>query len=288
MLIGNCNMREQEVDFVAESNTLAPVSVVIPCFRCASTIGRAIASVAQQTRRPAEIILVDDASGDGTLAVLREIEQAYPGWVKVLQSDENRGAASARNAGWAAASQPYIAFLDADDAWHPRKIEIQYAYMSAHPEVALCGHGHRLLGQEGAVPDWEVSQCEAHRIRKWKMLLSNKFVTPSVMLRRDIEQRFVERQRYMEDHMLWLKVICSGSRVVRLSAELAAIYKRPFGVMGLSAQVWSMERGDLGNYRRLYRAHCINVYQLGVLAIYSLLKHVRRLLIYWGYLRWKK
>lgn len=281
-------MRKQQADFIAESNTLAPVSVVIPCFRCAQTIGRAVASVARQTRRPAEIILVDDASGDRTLAVLREIEQAYPGWVKVLQFDENRGAASARNAGWAAASQPYIAFLDADDAWHPLKIEIQYAYMSAHPEVVLCGHGHRLLAREDALPDWEVSQCEAHRIHKWPLLLSNKFVTPSVILRSDIGQRFVEKQRYMEDHMLWLIIVCSGGNVVKLSPELAAIYKRPFGIMGLSAQVWSMERGDLGNYRRLYRANCINVYQLGALGIYSLLKYLRRLLIYWGYLRWKK
>ena len=79
------------------------------------------------------------------------------------------------------------------------------------------------------------------------------------MIRRDIEQRFTEKQRYMEDHMLWLKIIYSGGYVVKLSPELAAIYKRPFGVTGLSAQFWSMERSDLGNYRRLYRAdadHC--------------------------------
>lgn len=266
----------------------APVSVVIPCFRCAATIGRAVASIAQQTRKPAEVILVDDASGDGTLAVLQQLAQSYPGWLKVLQSDENRGAASARNAGWAAASQPYIAFLDADDAWHPQKIEIQYAYMCAHPEVILCGHRHRLIRQTGALPDWKVGEWKEERIHKWVLLLSNRFVTPSVMVRRDVGHRFVERQRYMEDHMLWLLLVCSGGAVVKLSAELAAIYKRPFGVMGLSAQVWSMERGDLGNYRRLYRAGCINGFQLGLLGLYSALKYLRRLLIYWGYLRWKK
>ena len=281
-------MKKQQVDFIAESSTVAPVSVVIPCFRCAATIGRAIASISQQTQKPAEVILVDDASGDGTLAVLQQLVQSYPGWLKVLQSDENRGAASARNAGWAAASQPYIAFLDADDAWHPQKIEIQYAYMSAHPEVILCGHGHRLIRQTDALPDWEIGEWKEKRIRKWVLLLSNRFVTPSVMVRRDVGHRFVERQRYMEDHMLWLLLVCSGGSVIKLSAELAAIYKRPFGMMGLSAQVWSMERGDLGNYRRLYRAGCINGFQLGMLGIYSALKYLRRLLIYWGYLRWKK
>lgn len=271
-----------------QEDGFSQVSAVIPCFRCGSTIGRAVASAAQQTRRPAEIILVDDASGDGTLAVLRELEHSYPGWVKVLESDENRGAASARNAGWAAATQPYIAFLDADDAWHPRKIEIQYAYMSAHPEIVLCGHGRRLLDQGDALPDWEVSEFEASHVHKWPLLLSNRFVTPSAMVRRDIEQRFVENQRFMEDHMLWLEIICSGGSVVRLSAELAAIYKRPFGVRGLSAQFWPMQRGDLGNYRRLYRANCISGYQFAALSIYSWLKYLRRLALYWGYLKWKK
>lgn len=273
---------------MTRKGNFAPVSVVVPCYRCRSTVVRAVTSVAQQTRRPAEIILVDDASGDGTLAALREIERTYPGWVKVLHLNENRGAASARNAGWAASSQPYLAFLDADDAWHPHKIEIQYGYMSAHPEVVLCGHGHRLLRGKKALPDWQLSPWTATSIHKWALLLSNKFVTPSVMIRRDIEQRFVENQRYMEDHMLWLMIVCRGGRIVRISAELAAIYKRPFGVTGLSAQFWRMERGDLENYRRLYCSDYINFLQLSALGLYSLLKYVRRLLIYWGYLRWAK
>jgi len=108
------------------------------------------------------------------------------------------------------------------------------------------------------------------------------------MIKRDIHHRFIERQRYMEDHMLWLRVVCSGDRVVKLPAALAAIYKDPFGVTGLSSRVWLMERSDLGNYRRLYRDGCINAPQLAILVTYSLLKYVRRLIIYAGYLRWKK
>lgn len=269
-----------------ESNL--PVTVVIPCFRCADTIGRAIDSIVKQTRKPAEVILVDDASGDETLGVLCGMEQQYSGWIKVISLAENCGAASARNAGWAAAAQEYVAFLDSDDAWHPHKIEIQYGYMYAHPDVVLCGHGYRRLSVGDALPDWEISGWVVQPIHKWGLMLSNKFVTPSVMLRRDIVQRFVERQRYMEDHMLWLMIVCNGGVVVKLTAELAAIYKRPFGILGLSSRLWSMERGDLSNYRRLYRSNYINIIQLGLLAIYSVLKYVRRLAIYWGYLRWQR
>lgn len=268
--------------------TVVPVSVMIPCYRSARTIERAVASVAAQTVLPTEIVLIDDGSADDTRAVLHDLRSRHqPGWIRLVLLDQNVGAASARNAGWAVASQTYIAFLDADDAWHPRKIEIQYAYMSANPDVVLCGHGYRRLKQN-VLPDWNVVQGDAQRIRKWALMLSNQFVTPSVMVRRDVEQRFVEKQRYMEDHMLWLKIICSGGRVVKLSTELAAIYKEPFGVMGLSAQVWLMERGDLGNYRRLSEGRFITDYQFAVLVVFSVMKYLRRLLIYGGYLRWKK
>ena len=265
----------------------APVTVVIPCYRCTQTIVRAVQSIAVQTQQPTEVILVDDASNDETWSLLCKLETDYPGWVKIIQLATNQGAASARNAGWAQASQPFIAFLDSDDAWHPQKIEMQYAFMSANPDVALSGHGFRLLKHQ-ALPVWTVTEGPVQQISKWALMVSNKFVTPSVMVRRDVGHQFVEKQRYMEDHMLWLKIICSGGLVVKLSAELAAIYKAPFGAAGLSSRVWLMERGDLGNYRRLYYGGFIRGYQFAVLIAFSTLKYIRRLVIYCTYLRWKK
>jgi glycosyltransferase involved in cell wall biosynthesis len=275
-----------------EDNAVAPVSAVIPCYRCAATIGRAVASIAQQTRKPAEVILVDDASGDGTLEILHGMAQQHAGWIKVIALNKNQGAASSRNAGWEAASQPYIAFLDSDDAWHPRKIEIQYAYMSAHPEVMLCGHGHRVVRQADRMPDWELAgwelgEWEAERIHKRALLLSNKFAPTSAMLRREVDQRFVNGRRYMEDHMLWLELVCGGCVVTKLKAELSAVYKNPFGVAGLSAHLWPMEKGELSNYARLHGSGYINLAEWLGLGLYSLLKYVRRLLIYWLHLRWK-
>ncbi len=266
----------------------AAVSVIIPCFRCAKTIERAIASVAAQTVLPAEVILVDDASSDDTRELLQELANQYAkGWIILVLLDQNVGAGSARNAGWAAANQPLIAFLDADDAWHHQKIEIQHTFMLKNPDVALSGHGFRLIKQ-GFLPCWDVQKGHVLLIGKWTMILSNRFVTPSVMLRRDVVHRFVERQRYMEDHMLWLKVVCGGAKVVKLSEDLAAIYKDPFGVTGLSSRVWLMERSDLGNYHRLYKDGSINAVQFVPLIAYSMLKYLRRLVIYITYLRWKK
>jgi glycosyltransferase involved in cell wall biosynthesis len=265
-----------------------PVSVVMPCFRCSNTVQRAVQSVAAQTRVPSELILVDDGSGDDTFLLLRKLATLYPpGWIKIELLDRNVGAASARNAGWAIATQSYIAFLDADDAWHPEKIELQYGYMSTHPEVALSGHGHRILKQN-TLPGWAAEPGTAKQLTKWQLMLSNQFVTPSVMVRREVKSRFVENQRHMEDHMLWLEIICRGGHVMKIDAELVAIYKNPFGVTGLSSQLWMMERGELQNYRRLKRAGFIAPHEYAMLSVYSILKFIRRVVIYGAYLRWKK
>src|SRR5262245_23141860 len=127
----------------------ASVSVVIPCWRSARTIQRAVASVAAQSLAALEVVLVDDASGDDTLSVLNSIRAGCTqGWIKVIALPKNGGPGPARNAGWDAARGEYVAFLDADDAWHPRKLELHIGWLMAHPEVVLSGH-RSVLVKEG-------------------------------------------------------------------------------------------------------------------------------------------
>jgi Glycosyl transferase family 2 len=262
----------------------APVTVIIPCYRCTSTLERAVASVAAQSEIPAELILVDDFSGDGTRTLMQKVISDYAsGWIRTVLLDQNMGAASARNAGWSEATQSYIAFLDSDDAWHPEKIAIQLQYMQTHPNVALCGHAHKIMSDD-VLPNWKLQYLGveqiAERIGKWDLLLSNRFITPSAMIRRDIPQRFLELQRYMEDHMLWLNIVCAGLQVEKIKLPLAAIYKGAYGHAGLSAQLLKMELGDLGNYRRLLSKKYVTRLQFLVLILLSVAKFIRRLVIY--------
>lgn len=258
----------------------APVTVVVPCYRCVATIERAIASVVGQTLRPAELVLVDDASADGTLEVLHEIAQRHGDWVKVIALPVNRGAAAARNAGWCAATQSYIAFLDADDAWHPQKIAIQYAFMRDNPDVALSGHLCRQLPSLAqAPPSWELGVLSAQPVTWSGLLVRHAFVTPSVMLRRTIPLRFSEGMRHMEDHRLWLEVVGAPLRTVKLLVELAAVYKPVYGVSGLSADMWSMEKAELANYRYFYDRGKLSGPILRILQCYSLVKFARRMVI---------
>lgn len=264
----------------------APVSVIIPCYKSGGTIRRAIASIMSQSLLPAEIIIVDDASSDASLDILNEMVGNNPTVIKLICLSTNVGAASARNAGWAASTQTYIAFLDSDDAWHPDKLKVQYQYMVANPDVCLSGHGHRILNIEQS-PDWTIGETIAISLPKWQILLSNRFVTPSAMVRRDIAERFLDGQRYMEDHMLWLSIVCSGKSVSKLSLDLVALYKPEFGSNGLSARIWLMERGELANYWRVYKNNWINTFLFLLLVLLSCAKYLRRLLMYWGYLRWR-
>lgn len=258
---------------------LVNVSVVVPCFECSGTIVRAVESIRLQSLRPAEVILVDDASNDSTHEILLDLRKKYPDWIKVIFLEINIGAAGARNVGWAAASHQLIAFLDSDDAWHPSKIEIQYSYMLAHPDVVLSGHSFKQLAETNADLNWALDEITIEVIEKWALLLSNRFVTPSVMIRNHVPNRFRSPQRHMEDHLLWLEVVFGGGKAVKIISPLAAIFKPQYGASGLSSQLWAMEKGELENYKSLYNQRFINFPLYICLIFYSILKFFRRLLI---------
>lgn len=223
--------------------------------------------------------MVEDGSDDGTLECLQTLAQAHSaGWIRIIALNKNRGAADARNAGWAAATQPYVAFLDADDAWHPRKIELQYAYMVAHPEVALSGHGHEVLGRH-ASKDGETVALQGRRLSKLSLLLSNRLITPSVMLKSNVPQRFRAGRRYVDDHLLWMQIQAAGFPVVGLSTSLTEVFKPMFGAGGLSGQLWEMEKAELENYSVLRREGSIGLPAAIALSGYSLAKFARRVLL---------
>jgi glycosyltransferase involved in cell wall biosynthesis len=259
----------------------APVSVVIPCYKCAATIERAVSSVALQSWRPAELILVDDGNTEDTLNALRMQERRLgSAFVHIISLPQNQGAAAARNAGWDAATQPYVAFLDADDAWHPRKLELQLRFMLEHPDVQICGH--RVHCAENGIPMQDLSDdVRAKDLTKWNLLLGNPVSTPSVILRRALSLRFDPRKRHSEDYGLWLEAVSSGIRIALLDLRLAYIYKAPFGALGLSGALWKMEQGELGNYFALRKSGRITRATWLIVSVYSLGRHARRCLIVW-------
>jgi glycosyltransferase involved in cell wall biosynthesis len=232
-----------------------PVSVIIPTWRCAPLAAEAVASVYDQTWRPYEVIIVDDASGDGTVEQLQELTESYPtGWLKVVALERNGGPGSARNMGWDMANGNYIAFLDADDFWHPRKVELQYGWMTSRPDAAVSGT--RIVELNGQPALNAVRQDDAvdfRRVNARQQLLRNRFGTSTVMLPRNIKQRFESGKRFSEDFLLWTSIILAGGSAYTTTAELCGRRKAPFGEGGLTGDLPAMLKGQLESYRALAR-----------------------------------
>jgi len=260
---------------------VVPVSVVIPCFRSAAVIGRALASVKAQTVQPIEVIVVDDFSNDGTLSVLEALAEQYGAdWLKIIALDKNGGPGTARNAGWDAATGDYVAFLDADDAWHPKKLELQYGWMAANENVAMSGHPFELQLEVPESPaQLDSATVTFSEIGRWKLLLKNYFPTPTIMLRRDVPMRFQGDKRHSEEYLLACQLCSKGYVCAASDSVLTFIFKDAYGAGGLSADLWKMEKGELDVYSVLRRQGLIGFWeQLGFSAL-SLAKFLRRCLL---------
>ena len=260
----------------------ASVSVVIPCFRCADTIDRAVESVYQQTLRPFELILVEDCSGDRTLEKLYELQTRYPkGWVKVIGLEQNEGPGTARNEGWKISEQDYVAFLDADDSWHPKKIELQYLWMKNNPLSVITGHKCQVVNEteRRVLIAKEPSVFRAERISPEFLMLKNKFQTPGVMVKRGVPFRMLGGKRYSEDYHLWLKIIFSGGEGYFFDCTLAFLHKAEYGAGGLSGNLWKLEKGELDTYFRIHGDGHIGILKFFLVSGFSLAKYIRRVLL---------
>lgn len=263
----------------------APVSVIIPCFRCSLTIERALDSIASQSLLPREVLLVDDASPfpDDTPLELKRLSLKYRDLLNIILVFEsaNCGPGSARNIGWSMASQPYIAFLDSDDAWHPDKIATQYTWMSENLSVLITGHFG--LSFSGDSFNWPGKLAESlvlsTPVLPSEALFSNPFITSSIMLRTTLPLRFKAGKRYAEDFLLWLQLLFNQVPATVIQIPLSASFKSTLSKDGLSSSLWRMELGELDVFRILLAQRLISFPQYAIASIFSLCKFARRIFL---------
>ena len=213
------------------------ISVVIPTLNRINTLQRALDSVINQTYKPAEIIVVDNGSSDGTLKFLRE---QYPK-ITIL-TEKKIGVSSARNKGIKKSINQWIALLDSDDAWHPRKLEIQTSMLdSALKEYNLI-HTDEVWFRNNK----HINQMKKHKKQGgyiFERCLSLCCISPSsVMFKKNILDKvglFDESLPVCEDYDMWLK-ICSSEEV--LFAQDKLTYKYGGHKDQLSKSYWGMDR----------------------------------------------
>ncbi len=115
------------------------VSVVTPFYNEREFLAQTIESVIAQTYSHWELILVDDGSPDGSNEIAQRYAEAYPGKIYCYHHDDrsNQGVCRSRNLGIAKARGEFVAYLDADDVWLPRKLEEQIKTFNDHPEASV-------------------------------------------------------------------------------------------------------------------------------------------------------
>ncbi len=257
----------------------APISAIIPCYQAEKTLIRAVNSILEQSLQVSEIIIIDDGSTDDTLSIAKQLALNYKDLISIIHFDLNKGVSEARNAGWNRASYAYIAFLDADDVWHPRKIEIQYNFFMFNPGYELVGHEHQIKITSSEAFDILPLNFNSISIGKFKMLFFTPFAVPTVMIKKNISYRFNAKMRYAEDYLLWLQIVFSGKDASKILLPLAATFKSNFGESGLSANMFEMEKGVHQAYKNLYQEHLISKITLIFFIIFSSFKFLRRFLI---------
>jgi glycosyltransferase involved in cell wall biosynthesis len=253
------------------ANMTVPVSVIIPTHNSASTIERALNSVFVQTTTPMEIIVVDDASTDSTCEIVTQVSRSAGRSVVLHKLEVNLGPSYTRNTGWGLATADFVAFLDSDDSWHPKKLEIQSNVMLAHPTCEISGHltGDPLDNQITAQPT-------TRSFGLTDFLWRNRVSTPTIMVKRTIPERFDIARWYAEDYDLWLRIISRTRTLSRIELPLTKLYKADYGDSGLSSHLVPMFLGEVSAVRRLKLQREISLVAMMVFTLWMTAKFVVR------------
>ncbi len=206
------------------------VSVVIPAYNAEDFVADAIDSVLAQSYRPVEVLVVDDGSTDAT----EEVVSAYDAPVRCLRRD-NGGPAAARNTALRDAQGDYVAFLDADDLWHPRKLEVQVPILQSRPRVALCA-GLMTAFSEPDQIEWHPLPAEppVRPVSLRALVMRNLVNTSTVVARAEAVREAGEFDEDIfgpEDWDMWRRIVQHWP-ALNVRAVMAAYRQRERSVSG--------------------------------------------------------
>jgi hypothetical protein len=226
-------------------------AVAIPAHDALPDVLAAVDSALSQTLPPAEIVVIDDASTDGTGDA---VEQRFGSRVRVIRGRHGR-AASARNAAWRASRAEWVGFLDADDLWFPDKLATAAERLAAAPDAGWFFSDGAFRTLEGETePSWLAMWADLDDTyvgRPLEELVEVNFIlTSSVVVRRDLLEAtggFDESLTHAEDLDLWIKL----ARLAPAAASARSLVRYQHRPGGLTRQVESRLMGDVTLFSRL-------------------------------------
>lgn len=213
-------------------SAVADVTVIIPAYRAANTIGRALVSIAVQTLKPRAVVVVDDGSSDDTYAVTESYRERMPGIELVVIRQANAGPGAARNRALREANTRYVAFLDADDEWKPEKLARSMTHLMdgdyslvAHDSVEVDGpHSERLYCARRFN---EASQAPFVGLYRRGFIDTTTVVADLAVIRS--LGGFDESLPNAQDFDLWLAILADPNRHFLVFDDVLSIYHRTPG-----------------------------------------------------------
>ena len=224
------------------------VSVIIPVYNAEKVIGKTLESVLEQTYRNIEIVLVDDCSKDNSREVIAKYKENHPKIIYYRQLT-NQGAGAARNKALEIAKGQYVAFLDADDIWHPTKIEKQIKLLK-EKNGAFSYTAIQMVDENGQIVK---TKRKVREQVDYKFLLRNTMIATSTVVidRTKLGDFRMPLRRGGQDYATWLMLLREGIVAYGID-EVLEDYRvgnkdSLAGKKGKSiAQVWEIQTQDEG------------------------------------------
>ena len=240
------------------SDTNKPlVSVIIPAYNSAAHIHETLGSVLSQTMDDFEVLVVDDASSDGTTSIVSEISDR-DSRIRLMVQPKNAGVAMARNRALSVSRGRYIAYLDSDDLWMPGKLERQIDFLSV-VGVGACFTSYETVEEDGSHRNYVhvPSRIGYRQFLKntvtcsHTLLFDTEIVEKSLLVMPDI--------RRGQDFATWLQVMKAGHDLFGLDEVLAKYRKSPGSLSSNPVKsvrrTWNIYR-NVEHLSTLYSAYC--------------------------------
>ncbi len=198
------------------------VSIITPTFNSQDFLEQTIDSILDQSYKNWELILIDDASTDNTVNLIKDYISKHSK-ISLIQNNTNQGAGVSRNKGINAAKGDFIAFLDADDLWIPNKLEVQINFMLKN-NVDVCFSSYDLIDEEG---NKLYKKVKALPELTYKKLLRSNYLgnLTGIYNCKTLGKIQSTKLRKRQDWLLWLDAIKKSNKPAVGIQESLAFYR---------------------------------------------------------------
>ena len=182
------------------------ISVLMPVYNCELYIKEAVDSILNQTYRNFEFLIIDDASTDSTVSIIKQFNDSR---IQLIEKPKNSGYTNSLNLGLGIAKGEFIARMDGDDISLPERFAKQISIFEANPEIILCGTLLSIIGENKII-----NLPENHEDIKLALLRGNSIAHPSVMFRnlnaKGFSISYDLTKEPAEDYDLWVRLLAVG------------------------------------------------------------------------------